>query len=320
MHWIARLKTLDVGRLSLSEPLKDHCSWKIGGAADALVQPETEGQIARLVQFTREEGVPLVVVGRGTNLLFCDGGVRGVVLKLGRFFSDVAISGNIVRAQGGIWVPRLARRIASAALLGFEHAAGIPGSLGGLVTMNGGSLRRSVGENILSVDALSPSGERRTFPGGECGFSYRTSRFQNPAERWIVLGARLAFAFGDRRGVRREMLSVLAERRKKFPLRQPNCGSVFTNAPMVYEKAGPPGKVVEETGLKGFRVGGAQVSHRHANFVVNLGGATAADVLALVTEVRRRVYDRIGEWLECEVRYVDEAGTIVPLSTACPRD
>jgi UDP-N-acetylmuramate dehydrogenase len=116
------------------------------------------------------------------------------------------------------------------------------------------------------------------------------------------------------------MLSVLAERRKKFPLRQPNCGSVFTNAPMVYEKAGPPGKVVEETGLKGFRVGGAQVSHRHANFVVNLGGATAADVLALVTEVRRRVYDRIGEWLECEVRYVDEAGTIVPLSTACPRD
>mgnify|MGYP002407038540 FL=1 len=321
MSWIERIGGANVGTLSFSEPLARHCTWRIGGPADVLAEPGTEEEIARLVAFAGEEGVPLVVVGRGSNLLFCDEGVRGIVLKLGRRFSDLTIEGQAVRAQGGLWVPRLARRLASAGLSGFEHAAGIPGSLGGLITMNGGSLRKSVGDNVVSVFALSLAGERRTFRRDECAFSYRRSRFQDPVgapgETWIVLGASLVFPRGDRRAIRRETLAVLAERRGKFPLRQPNCGSVFTNDPAVYELAGPPGRIVEETGLKGLQMGGVQVSPRHANFMVNVGEATARDVLTLVSEVRRRVHDRIGVWIECEVRHVDEGGRIAPVSPIC---
>jgi UDP-N-acetylmuramate dehydrogenase len=243
------------------------------------------------------------------------------VLKLGRRFSGFSFSGARVRAKGGVWVPRLVRNIADAGLSGMEHASGIPGSLGGLVTMNGGSLRRSVGENILSVDAVSHAGEMRTFSREECDFSYRHSFFQcsgtRDEERWIILGALLELTPGDRGAIRREQLRILEERRVKFPHHQPNCGSVFSNVPAVYDLAGPPGRIVEETGLKGKQVGGAQVSFCHANFIVNMGGATARDVLSLIGEVRRRVYDRIGVWLDCEVRYADERGVLVPASEAC---
>lgn len=316
------LRKLPVGVVSPLEPLKNHCSWKIGGPADALVQPRTEEEVIRLVEFVRGENVPFLVIGKGTNLLFPDGGIRGVVMKLGRLFSDFSIAGTEVRARGGIWVPKLVKNLADAGLSGFEHAAGIPGSLGGLVTMNGGSLRHSAGENIRSVDAVSLAGERRTFTKDECGFSYRRSLFQDPPDmpekRWIVLGAVLDFRRSEPGAVRREQIRVLGERRGKFPLDLPNCGSVFTNDPAVYELAGPPGKIIEDTGLKGETVGGARVSSLHANFIVNLGGASSRDVLGLIGLVRRRVHDRIGVWLDCEVRYADETGKLVPASEACP--
>lgn len=321
MKFEEKLKKLNVGKVSFSEPLKNHCSWKIGGPADALVQPCTEEQVLRLIAFVENERIPLMLIGRGTNLLFSDDGVRGVVLKLGRFFSGFSISGQIVKARGGIWVPLLVKNLADAGLSGMEHAAGIPGSFGGLVAMNGGSLRRSVGENIVSVEALSLSGEKRIFSADECGFSYRRSFFQTSGEtwqnRWIVLEAVMELTPDNPETIRREQLRILAERKKKFPLHQPSCGSVFTNNPAVYELAGPPGRIIEETGLKGKRIGGAQISPVHANFIVNLGDATSRDVLSLIGEVRRRVHDRIGVWLECEVRYADERGILVPASEAC---
>ncbi len=320
MNTAERLKNIDVGHVSFSEPLSSHCSWRIGGPADALVQPDSEEQILRLLEFVRGEGIPLLVIGRGTNILFPDGGIRGVVLKLGRRFSGFSFSGARVRAKGGVWVPRLVRNIADAGLSGMEHASGIPGSLGGLVTMNGGSLRRSVGENILSVDAVSHAGEMRTFSREECDFSYRHSFFQcsgtRDEERWIILGALLELTPGDRSDPQ-ERLRILEGTQGKVSHHQPNCGSVFSNVPAVYDLAGPPGRIVEETGLKGKQVGGAQVSFCHANFIVNMGGATARDVLSLIGEVRRRVYDRIGVWLDCEVRYADERGVLVPASEAC---
>lgn len=313
-----RIRVLDAGAVTFGEPLKEHCSWRIGGPADIFVQPSGEGQIVNVLRFVGEEGLPLVVIGRGTNLLFADEGFRGVVLKLGKRFSDFSVDGASVRAQGGLWVPRLVKNLADEGLSGLEHAAGIPGSFGGLVAMNGGSLRHSVGERIVDVRAVSFAGELRTFRRDECAFSYRRSLFQlgagDPGNRWIVLEAALELVPADRNDIRREVLRILAERRGKFPLDLPNCGSVFTNDPAVYELAGPPGKIVEDTGLKGLRVGAAEVSHRHANFIVNLGGATASDVLALVGEIRKRVHDRIGAWLECEVRYVGAEGTLVPAS------
>ena len=314
---LARLNSLEVGRIASDEPLSAHSSWKIGGRADILVQPSTVEQAVTLLKFVRDEGVPLVVIGMGTNLLFADEGFRGVIMKLGRLFSGFWIDGVSVRAQAGLWVPRLVKNLASAGLSGLEHAAGIPGSVGGLVTMNGGSLRRSVGENITTVTAVSREGRMRVFTAEECGFSYRRSVFQDSDERWIVLEASMKLARGERGEVRAEALRIMEERRRKFPLRLPNCGSVFTNDPKVYELAGPPGKIVEETGLKGLSVGGAQVSHHHANFIVNTGGATAEDVLSLIGEVRRRVHGRIGAWLDCEVRYVRPDGAVAPASEAC---
>lgn len=316
-----RLRQLPVGALFPMEPLENHCTWRIGGPADALVEPSSPQEVMNLLAFAREEAVPLLVIGRGSNLLFSDGGFRGVVMKLGRRFSALSVEGAGVVAQSGIWVPRLARAVAGAGLSGFEHAAGIPGSLGGLVVMNGGSLRRSVGENIRYVDALSPAGEFRRFARSECGFSYRRSVFQDGRDRagWIILGAALDFEPSGRKAVRREHLKVLKERRAKFPLDLPNCGSVFTNDPGVYELAGPPGKIVEEAGMKGTVVGRAMVSPLHANFIVNLGGASASDVLGLISLIRRRVFDRLGVWLESEVRYAGENGTVVPASEACPR-
>ncbi len=153
------------------------------GSGGRLVQPRTEEEVIRLVEFVRGENVPFLVIGKGTNLLFPDGGIRGVVMKLGRLFSDFSIAGTEVRARGGIWVPKLVKNLADAGLSGFEHAAGIPGSLGGLVTMNGGSLRHSAGENIRSVDAVSLAGERRTFTKDECGFSLPAVPFPGSSRR-----------------------------------------------------------------------------------------------------------------------------------------
>ena len=321
MNFEKKLRSLSVGEISLDEPLKNHCSWRIGGPADALVEPGTPEEAARLLLFAREEGLPLIVLGRGTNLLFSDAGVRGIVLKLGSRFAGWSVSDRTVTVRSGLWVPRLVRNLAESGLSGLEHAAGIPGSFGGLVTMNGGSLRRSVSDNILSVTALSREGIVRQFSRDECGFSYRTSLFQNASrpgrKGWIVLEAVLECGEEDPSVLRRELLRVLAERKGKFPLKQPNCGSVFTNSPDVYAEAGAPGKIVEETGLKGLRSGDAQVSVLHANFIVNLGGATARDVLSLMGEIRRRVHRRIGHWLASEVLYADEEGNFVPASERC---
>ncbi len=321
MNFEKKLRSLSVGHISTDEPLKNHCSWRIGGPADALVEPGTPEEAARLLLFAREEGLPLIVIGRGTNLLFSDAGVRGIVLKLGSRFSGWSATGRTVTVRSGLWVPRLVRNLAEKGLSGLEHAAGIPGSFGGLVTMNGGSLRRSVSDNILSVTALSREGVVRRFSREECAFSYRTSLFQNalrPGRRgWIVLEAALECGEEDPAVLRRELLRVLAERKGKFPLKQPNCGSVFTNCPEIYAEAGAPGKIVEETGLKELRVGDAQVSALHANFIVNLGGATARDVLTLMGKIRRRVHQRIGHWLASEVLYADEEGNLILASQRC---
>ncbi|NLB83050.1 MAG: UDP-N-acetylmuramate dehydrogenase [Synergistaceae bacterium] len=321
MDFEKKLRSLSVGKISTDEPLKNHCSWRIGGPAEALVEPGTPEEAARLLLFAREEGLPLIVIGRGTNLLFSDTGVRGIVMKLGSRFAGWSASGRTVTVRSGLWVPRLVRNLAGKGLSGLEHAAGIPGSFGGLVTMNGGSLRRSISDNILSVTALSREGVVRRFSREECAFSYRTSLFQNalrPGRKgWIILEAMVECGEVDPAILRRELLRVLAERKGKFPLKQPNCGSVFTNSPEIYAEAGAPGKIVEETGLKELRAGDAQVSALHANFIVNLGGATARDVLTLMGKIRRRVHQRIGHWLASEVLYVDEEGNLVPASERC---
>ncbi|MDZ4184409.1 MAG: UDP-N-acetylmuramate dehydrogenase [Desulfuromonadales bacterium] len=314
---LAELSRLDVGHCIFAAPLRDYCTWRIGGPADLLVEPQNIAQIQRLRRFAYQHDLPCVVIGQGSNLLFSDVGVRGIVLRLGQHFARLQIEGERIKAEAGVWVPSLARRAQQAGLSGLEHMIGIPGTVGGLVLMNGGSHRQSIGDLVECVTLVTPAGEIQKLSAAECDFSYRHSALQGSGG--VVVMVDLVCPHGDRRVIRQTMLADLRERRGKFPLRTPNCGSVFLSSTAMHASVGPPGRIIEERGLKGRRVGGAEVSLQHANFIVNRGNATAGDVLTLITAIRAEVRNAIGFELDCEVRYVSPTGVIMPAHRACPR-
>ncbi len=313
---LVRLAALDVGRTTFAAPLAEHGTWRIGGPADLLVEPENIAQIQAVVYFARTRGIPLLVIGQGSNLLFDDAGLRGIVHKLGQRCASVTIVGNTLTTDAGAWVPGVARRAQQAGLAGLEHTIGIPGTLGGLVVMNGGSQRQGIGDHVRRVWTVGEKGKLTELTKEECRFGYRSSALQESGA--VVVKVELVCPVGDPRAIRHTMLADLRERRRKFPRKEPNCGSVFLSTAQMHASVGPPGKIIEEAGLKGTRCGGAEVSHRHANFIVNTGGATAADVLALIDRVRHTVHQRIGFTLACEVRYVDEAAVIRPADQLLP--
>jgi UDP-N-acetylmuramate dehydrogenase len=261
-----------------------------------------------LLRESREAGYPVVVMGDGTNLLFSDDGLRGIAMRIGDLMSSVIVDGCEVVAQAGTWVPCLARRVAKEGLSGLEHIVGIPGRLGGLLVMNGGSRRQSIGTTVTSVRTVDPRGRIRKISVNECGFEYRRSRLQELDE--VVVEGRFRLKRGQPGVSRRLMLQILRERNRKFPRKEPNCGSVFKTHPDLYSEVGPPGKVIDILGLKGKRVGDAEVSRRHGNFIVNKGAATSADTLRLIEEVRNTVKNEFGHWLECEVRFVRPSGLV----------
>jgi UDP-N-acetylmuramate dehydrogenase len=291
-------------------PLSQHNSWKIGGPADLLIEPENSAQVAVAVRFAREQQIPLIVIGQGTNLLFDDAGVRGIVLKIGAQMADIQIEGQTIVAEAGAWVPQLTRLSMRAGLIGLEHCIGIPGTVGGLVMMNGGSQRKGIGENINRVWVINAAGEEQILTQADCKFAYRKSALQGTGV--VVVKVELECQTGDIATIRRDMVCDLRNRRQKFPRKQPNCGSVFLSSAEMHESVGPPGKIIEEAGLKGTRVGAAEVSTQHANFIVNRGGATSADVLALIRKIREKIRADIGFELDCEVRYVSPLGQIRP--------
>ena len=307
---LRQLTAKDVGSALFNEPLARHNSWQIGGPADLLVEPETQQQVVAVVCFAREQKIPLVVIGQGTNLLFDDAGVRGIVMKIGAKMAQIAINGQQIITGGGAWVPQLARLSMRAGLAGLEHCIGIPGTVGGLVVMNGGSQRKGIGENIKQVWIVTAQGEPQVLSQGECEFSYRKSALQGTGA--VVVKAELECLRGNIADIRREMVCDLRERRRKFPRKQPNCGSVFLSTAEMHASVGPPGKIIEAAGLKGTRIGQAEISWQHANFIVNLGEASAGDVLALISLIRKRIRAEIGFDLDCEVRYVGPNGQISP--------
>jgi len=294
--------------------LSGYSSWQIGGPADLLVEPTTPQQVATVIAYASQNEVPLVVIGQGTNLLFADAGLRGIILKIGSNMSNISIVGNRIIAEAGAWVPQLARQAMLSGLAGLEHTIGIPGTLGGLVMMNGGSHRKGIGENVVRVTVVDREGHLVQLNREECHFSYRHSALQGSGS--VVVEAELECPFGDMKQIRREMMTDLRERRTKFPRKQPNCGSVFLSTSEMHASVGPPGKVIEDAGLKGTRIGRAEVSQQHANFILNLGGATAADVLSLITLIRKSIQQEIDFDLKCEARYVEPNGQIIPADQA----
>ena len=309
---VARAKALEAllpGAVLRDVPLARISRWKIGGTADVIVRPRSIAELARVRAFLHDSATPHIVIGATSNLLFADEGLRVVCLQIGSDFADLQVAGAAITADPGVWVPGLARRAMQHGLSGLAHTCGIPGTLGGLVCMNGGSQRKGIGDVVETVTSVDVAGRVITRGAAECGFAYRRSIYQENGE--IIAGVRLRLTPGaDRSALRREMIAILANRRRKFPQKTPNCGSVFVSNPAMYADYGPPGAVIEKLGFKGRRIGDALVSPQHANFIVNTGAASARDTLALITEIRETVRRETGYLMEVEARYVATDGSI----------
>ena len=290
--------------ITFDEPLSFHSGWRIGGNADCLVEPYDHHSLQGLVKYAMEKRIPYFAIGGGTNMLFHENGFRGIILKIAKHFSGYRISDNEVRSQAGVWVPCLAHATALAGLGGFEHIIGIPGNLGGLIAMNGGSLRKCISEFLLEVKYLDETGGYRTLSKEDCEFGYRRSVFQEGNK--IITDAVFELHAKNRESINSDMLEILRKRNSKFPRKEPNCGSVFKNDPDLYEKFGPPGKVIEDLGLKGHRIGGAYVSPVHANFIINDGSATSGNIVELFHIISSRIEERTGLRLQSEIRFLGE--------------
>jgi UDP-N-acetylmuramate dehydrogenase len=298
-------------RVATDVPLSALGRWRIGGPADVVVTPADAAALGRVLAVIEDLELPRVIIGDGSNLLFDDAGFRGVIVRIGRALGEFELrEDGIVDAGAGLWVPTFVRRVIDAGLSGAVHAIGIPGTLGGLVTMNGGSQRRGIGENVVHVDAFDRHGQAHRLDHEALAYSYRASRLQHGD--LVVTSVRLRFSPGDRQAMHREARSILRARREKFPKVRANCGSVFVSDPKLYDLIGPPGMAIERAGLKGKAIGGAQLSPDHANFIVNNGGARAQDVLALIRIARDRVAELSGIRMDAEVRHLAPDGTMRP--------
>ena len=308
-------RVLSEDELRFATPLAGLSRWRIGGPADIVVTPHSAAALVAALRIVARLAVRHVVIGDGSNLLFDDAGYRGVVIRIGRRLGGLAIGDDgLVEAGAGLWAPAFVRRLVSAGLAGAVHAIGIPGTLGGLIAMNGGSQRRGIGEHVLSVVVVGTSGHLRRIAAADLGFAYRRSRLQDGGD--VLISARFRFPQGDRAALRREAIAVLAARRAKFPRVRANCGSVFVSDPALYAAIGPPGAAIERVGLKGATSGGAQISSEHANFIINTGNARAADVLRLIAQARERVHAQTGVHMAAEVRYLSPTGVLLPAHEA----
>lgn len=284
-------------RLRADEPMARHCSFKIGGPADIFAEAESEDQAAGLYALCKSAGAPLLVIGRGTNLLVCDEGVPGVVMRLGGDFLETEIDGQELYAGAGCSLSRVAALARQAELTGLEFAHGIPGSLGGAVMMNAGAYGGEMSGVVVSVRCLDADGTVREYSGGELDLSYRHSRFCDHGG--VILSARLRLERGEGAEIEARMRELMEKRAASQPLDKPSAGSTFKRPETGYAAA-----MIDGAGLKGFQIGGAAVSEKHAGFVVNLGGATFRDVTAVMEHVRKTVFDKYGALLEPEIRII----------------
>jgi UDP-N-acetylmuramate dehydrogenase len=289
--------------------LAEISQWRIGGKADLIIRPSTSTELSELRAWFHARSLPHIVIGATSNLLFSDKGLRVPCIQIGQRMARMNVTGQTVQAEAGVWVPGLARRLMQAGLTGGEHICGIPGTLGGLICMNGGSQRKGIGNSVVSVESVDAAGNVAQRLVEQCDFAYRYSVFQENGE--IITSATLSFPEGIPTLIRHAMLKILAERNRKFPRKLPNCGSVFKSNPAMYADVGPPGAIIERLGLKGMCCGDAQVSTQHANFIVNLGNATSEEVMNIILKVVTDVESATGHQLEVEVKCVEPDGNVV---------
>jgi len=284
----------------LNEPLKRYTAWKIGGPADALLEPASTDELMEAVQKAHEHDIPVTILGGGTNVLILDGGIRGLTVRLARALTDVKIVGTSVISDAGVLYPALANITAGRGLEGLEFATGIPGTVGGAVYMNAGAYGGETRDVLDWAEVYKPEvGAVERVPNADLKLSYRRSVLhERPG--WIVLRAAYTLTSGDSEELKARIKEFRAKRINGTPSR-PSCGSTFKRP-----KNDFPGRVIEEAGLKGTRVGQIEVSPVHANYFVNHGGGSAMDALKLIEYVKEAVYKRLGVNLEMEVKVLGD--------------
>lgn len=314
-------EVLKENQILTEEPMAKHTTFQIGGPADFLLLPETVSQIVAILRLCQKEGIPFYVIGNGSNLLVSDEGFRGIIIKLDQAFSNITVEEAdtsetesmtktaadgeapekskryLIRAQAGVMLSKLANRAMEEGLTGLEFASGIPGTLGGAVTMNAGAYNGEIKQSILSATVADREGNVKTLNRDELKLGYRKSIIQE--KNYIVLEAVFCLKSGNKEEIQETMRDYNTRRRDKQPLEYPSAGSTFKRPEGHYA-----GKLIMDAGLRGYRLGNAQVSHKHCGFVINTGGATAVQVRALMSHVIETVYNKYGVMLEPEVRFL----------------
>jgi len=282
------------------EPLPPHSWYGIGGRARYFLEVADDAALPELVGRLNREQFPYLVIGAATNTLFAGDELPGLTIKLST--SGIAVDRDAVSVSAGTLMPKLAAEMARAGRAGLEFAAGVPGTVGGSVFGNAGAFGGEVKDRLLRAEVVDPEGTRQVMTAAECAFAYRDSAFKRSRDRWVISSATFATTGEPPAAVRARLLEVQKHRRATQPVEQRSLGSTFKNPP-----GDSAGRLIDACGLKGLRIGGAQVSPKHANFIVNLGGASANDVLALMAEMRDRVQERFGIELEPEIRVIGRA-------------
>ena len=282
----------------IDEPMKKHTTFRIGGPADIYVEPSIS-EVVPLITLLREKNVPFMVIGNGSNLLVSDDGIEGVVISFGKNAGQISVDGDIIEVQAGAILSSVSSQAVAASLTGFEFASGIPGSMGGAVYMNAGAYGGEIKDILLDVTVLTSDNQVKTIPVEQLDLSYRHSAFMEMDEPSIILSARIKLAPGNQDEIKATIDDIKQKRIEKQPLNFPSAGSTFKRPEGYFA-----GKLIDDTGLRGYTVGGAQVSEKHCGFVINKSDASAADVLQLMSDVDTKVYDKFGVHLTPEVRII----------------
>ena len=282
-----------------NEPMKNHTTFRAGGAARLFVTPEDEDALVRLEKACQSAGVSYTVVGNGSNLLVSDSGYDGVIIQLGSRFARCRRDGDVLEAEAGILLSKLARFAYDQGLSGLEFASGIPGSLGGAAVMNAGAYGGEMAHVLVDALVLTESGERTVIPAEQMELGYRSSLIMKRG--YTVLKARVRLVPGDKRQIQDRMDELNRRRKEKQPLEYPSAGSTFKRPAGYFA-----GKLIQDCGLAGFQIGGAAVSEKHCGFVINKDQASARDIYLLCREIQKRVYDRFQVPMEMEVRLLGD--------------
>ncbi|WP_278603798.1 MULTISPECIES: UDP-N-acetylmuramate dehydrogenase [Blautia] len=286
-------------RVFTGEAMSRHTTFKIGGPADYFLMPDKDTDVGRIVKICKESAIPYFILGNGSNLLVGDGGYRGAVIQIYKNMSAVTVEGTEITVQAGALLSSVAAAAKNAALTGFEFAGGIPGTMGGAVVMNAGAYGGEMKDVLIEVTVMDEEGEIVTLPADKLELGYRTSIIKTAG--YIVLEAKLQLKEGNPEVIRETMKDLTIRRTTKQPLEYPSAGSTFKRPEGYFA-----GKLIMDSGLAGYQVGGAQVSEKHCGFVINAGGATARDVRTLMDNVRDIVYKKYGVTLEPEVKFLGD--------------